>query len=226
MLSVREGESPGGAMALFSMYEGKLIRLTDDRGNTVAGVADTFAPEYGLRAFGVEEEGIRIGGYAVCGHQIRKIELLPTCEETAAAISPGRYRHFKGNEYEVIGVARHSETGEPMVVYKALDDEGGVWVCPARMWNETVERDGRTFKRFCRLDRIERVEKYERLFDEVTACPDEEKIRLLEAYCSSGEWREDYEADERGEFPPDLKRGVLSQDGLYDLLDRVKNGRD
>ena len=63
-------------------------------------------------------------------------------------IHPGKYRHFKGNEYEVIGIARHSETTEEMVVYRALYGEGGLWVRPASMWNETVERDGKTFKRF------------------------------------------------------------------------------
>ena len=67
-------------------------------------------------------------------------------------ICPGRYRHFKGNEYEVIGTARHSETLEPMVVYRALYGEGGLWVRPAAMWNETVERDGQTFPRFTRID--------------------------------------------------------------------------
>lgn len=60
----------------------------------------------------------------------------------------GRYRHFKGNEYEVIGVARHSETMEELVVYRALYGEGGLWVRPASMWNETVLRDGKTYKRF------------------------------------------------------------------------------
>ena len=63
-------------------------------------------------------------------------------------IKPGRYRHFKGNEYEVIGLARHSETQEEMVVYRALYGDFGLWVRPARMWNETVERDGKTFRRF------------------------------------------------------------------------------
>ena len=63
-------------------------------------------------------------------------------------IKPGRYRHFKGNEYEVIGLARHSETQEEMVVYRALYGDFGLWVRPARMWNETVERDGKTFHRF------------------------------------------------------------------------------
>ena len=63
-------------------------------------------------------------------------------------IKPGRYRHFKGREYEVIGLARHSETQEEMVVYRALYGDFGLWVRPAQMWNETVERDGKTFRRF------------------------------------------------------------------------------
>lgn len=63
-------------------------------------------------------------------------------------IKPGRYRHFKGNEYEVLYIAKHSETLEPMVVYRALYGERGVWVRPAGMWNETVERDGKMIKRF------------------------------------------------------------------------------
>lgn len=63
-------------------------------------------------------------------------------------IKKGRYRHFKGNEYEVIGTARHSETTEEYVVYKALYGDGGLWIRPKEMWNETVERDGKTFKRF------------------------------------------------------------------------------
>lgn len=64
------------------------------------------------------------------------------------SIKPGRYRHFKGKEYEVLGVARHSETDEELVVYRALYGDFGLWVRPARMWNETVERDGKTFRRF------------------------------------------------------------------------------
>ena len=63
-------------------------------------------------------------------------------------IIPGRYRHFKGNEYEVLYIAKHSETLEPMVVYRALYGERGIWVRPAFMWNETVTRDGKTYKRF------------------------------------------------------------------------------
>lgn len=63
-------------------------------------------------------------------------------------IKPGKYRHFKGNEYEVLGIANHSETMEEMVVYRALYGEQGLWVRPASMWNETVERDGKCYQRF------------------------------------------------------------------------------
>ena len=63
-------------------------------------------------------------------------------------IKLGKYRHFKGMEYEVIGIAKHSETLEPMVVYRALYGEGGLWVRPAAMWQETVTRDGVTAPRF------------------------------------------------------------------------------
>ena len=142
-------------------------------------------------------------------------------EEAVRTILPGRYRHFKGKEYEVICIARHSETEEPMVVYQALYGDGGVWCRPAEMWNERITRNGVPYRRFYRLDRIERVERYERLFDEATVSHDPEKLRRLDAYYTSGEWREDYEADENGELPPDLKRGVLSQDALYDLLESV-----
>ena len=72
--------------------------------------------------------------------------------DRAAEIAPGRYRHFKGGEYEVLAVARHSETGEAMVVYRALYGERGLWVRPAEMWNEVLTRDGRTFRRFERVE--------------------------------------------------------------------------
>ncbi len=63
-------------------------------------------------------------------------------------LKPGKYRHFKGNYYELIGTARHSETLEPMVVYRALYGEGGLWVRPAAMWSETVNKDGYQGPRF------------------------------------------------------------------------------
>ena len=64
------------------------------------------------------------------------------------AIKPGRYRHFKGNEYEVIGLARDSESMQPMVVYRALYGEGGLWVRSAEMFGEVIQRDGVAVQRF------------------------------------------------------------------------------
>lgn len=63
-------------------------------------------------------------------------------------LKPGVYRHFKGNLYRLITVARHSETLEEMVVYQALYGEGGYWVRPAAMWDEHVEKNGYSGPRF------------------------------------------------------------------------------
>lgn len=67
-------------------------------------------------------------------------------------IKLGRYRHFKGNEYEVIAIAKHSETLEDMVVYKALYGNNDIWVRPSDMWNEAVVRDGKEYQRFTYID--------------------------------------------------------------------------
>ena len=67
-------------------------------------------------------------------------------------IKPGKYRHFKGGEYELIGVASHSETLEPMVVYRALYGDGGLWVRPAAMWTQWVEREDYQGPRFIYLE--------------------------------------------------------------------------
>ena len=63
----------------------------------------------------------------------------------------GRWQHFKGKCYRVLAIARHSETLEPMVVYQALYGDGGIWVRPASMWKETVEKDGLILPRFTYL---------------------------------------------------------------------------
>ena len=63
-------------------------------------------------------------------------------------LKPGLYRHFKGNLYRLLYVAKHSETLEPMVVYQALYGDQGIWVRPASMWSERVERDGYCGPRF------------------------------------------------------------------------------
>ena len=155
-----------------------------------------------------------------------------TFEEAVTAIPVGHYRHFKGSYYKVLAIARHSETSGPMVVYRALYGEGGIWVRPAEMWNEAVTRDGKTVPRFRRISREQRIAFYEGIFEELRATDPaagisgelQSKCRFLEEYYTSGEWREDYEADEAGQLPPDLKRGVLSQDGVFNLLERLKEG--
>ena len=154
-----------------------------------------------------------------------------TFEDVAVVVPPGLYRHFKGNYYRVLYVARHSETMEPIIVYRALYGDGGVWVRPADMWNEAVERDGKIYQRFRPLSAQERVAFYEQIFDELSMAVQEKavltnelkgKLQLLEEYYTSGEWRADYEADEAGLFPVDLKRGVLSQDEVYNLLELLQ----
>ncbi len=69
-------------------------------------------------------------------------------QQKGSGITPGRYRHYKGGEYQVIGVARHSETEEQLVVYRPLYGEGDLWVRPLDMFLETVEVDGRPVPRF------------------------------------------------------------------------------
>lgn len=71
---------------------------------------------------------------------------LPPLPETR----PGRYRHYKGGEYEVVGVVRHSETLEPMVLYRPLYNDSGLWVRPYDMFFGTVTVDGRVQPRFAR----------------------------------------------------------------------------
>ena len=74
-------------------------------------------------------------------------------------LKPGKYRHFKGNEYELLFLATHSETGEQMVVYRALYGDGGFWVRPASMWTENVERCGYSGPRFYPTEEEKRKEK-------------------------------------------------------------------
>ncbi len=71
---------------------------------------------------------------------------------SSPAAMPGRYRHFKGGEYECFGIALHSETLQPMVTYRALYGSGGLWVRPAAMWCETVSTAEGERPRFMRID--------------------------------------------------------------------------
>lgn len=67
-------------------------------------------------------------------------------------IKLGKYRHFKGNEYEVLGFAKHSETLEDMVIYRALYGEYGIWVRPVSMWCQTVINNGISISRFTYIE--------------------------------------------------------------------------
>lgn len=73
---------------------------------------------------------------------------LPALPDTPT----GRYRHYKGGEYEVVGTVRHSETLEPLVLYRTLYGEGGLWVRPHAMFFSEVEVEGRRLARFQRID--------------------------------------------------------------------------
>lgn len=74
-------------------------------------------------------------------------------EEAVQTIPLGKYRHYKGNEYNVLKISKHSETLEPMVVYEALYGDHEIWVRPAKMWNEEIiTKDGETVKRFTKID--------------------------------------------------------------------------
>ncbi|HET8848405.1 MAG TPA: DUF1653 domain-containing protein [Marinobacter sp.] len=72
--------------------------------------------------------------------------------ERKLPVTPGRYRHYKGKDYDVIGVARHSETEEPLVVYRCLYGDYSLWVRPLAMFQETVDVAGEQVPRFARLD--------------------------------------------------------------------------
>lgn len=75
------------------------------------------------------------------------------CESVSVDLFPeGYYRHYKGNIYELMNIAMHSETLEPMVVYRALYGNRGIWVRPASMWNQTVEIGGEQVKRFTLIE--------------------------------------------------------------------------
>ena len=65
------------------------------------------------------------------------------------------YRHFKGNIYKVLHIAKHSETLEDIVVYQAMYGEKGIWVRPKKMFEEVIERDGKTFRRFSPISKEE-----------------------------------------------------------------------
>lgn len=93
----------------------------------------------------INRNGIALGAGKSNNLVMRDVEPLST---EARSLKPGIYEHFKGNRYEVLGVARHSETLEELVVYRALYGDHALWVRPLKMFTETVEHDGKTVQRF------------------------------------------------------------------------------
>ena len=89
--------------------------------------------------------GLAEGGATAALNAMSDLPPLPS-EPT-----PGLYRHYKGNEYRVLGLARHTETHEPLAVYQALYGAKGLWVRPVAMFGESVELGGRTVPRFERI---------------------------------------------------------------------------
>jgi hypothetical protein len=94
-----------------------------------------------------KSSGIQRGGSMIVA-VVRLSDSHLRARQRMAEIQPGRYRHYKGNEYTVLGVARHSETLEELVVYRQEYGERGLWVRPAAMFAETVEVEGETVPRF------------------------------------------------------------------------------
>lgn len=79
---------------------------------------------------------------------------------TEQELPPGRYRHYKGGEYEVVGVARHSESDEQLVVYRCLYDNNSLWVRPLSMFVEKIMIEGREISRFVRIDTADGAGQY------------------------------------------------------------------
>ena len=91
---------------------------------------------------------------AVVSKPVEVKEVNTTCPECSALedVHLGKYRHFKGNEYEVIGFAKHSETEEKLVLYKSVQNSDDVWARPYDMFKETVEHNGKKVNRFTPLN--------------------------------------------------------------------------
>lgn len=130
--------------------EGSCQKLTD------ALTGDIFDVENGWANIPIPQNDARIlvlnnGEFTLTLPQGKPIEQKSPKNAAPLTVTPGRYRHFKGNEYEVTGIATHSETGEKLVVYKALYGEQGLWVRPYDMFIETVEQNGQRVPRFTKL---------------------------------------------------------------------------
>ena len=142
----------------------------------------------------------------------------------------GVYRHFKGKRYELIDFARHSETQEWMVVYRALYGDGGLWVRPLSMWSERIERDGRSFTRFIPEEEYSPAQE-DPLYDQLVPPPEPEPpIDAGVAFGDPGM----YESAPLADAPIEDKHALLKRvygydsfrEGQEEVIDAILNGRD
>ena len=145
----------------------------------------------------------------------------------------GFYRHFKGKRYELIDFAKHSETLEPMVIYRALYGEQGLWVRPLSMWSEQVERDGVVYTRFLPEEEYLRLHAPEEFaaFDDVPP-PEEAPPEFPEEFIPPDDWAEPVPVSlepAAGDKLDVLKRvyGYDSfREGQAEVIDAILAGRD
>ena len=132
-------------------------KLTDVlNGNEVFdcnGWCEIFMPPYSARVLVVNDGSFRLDEEApAAAAPVKKAKNHSKKELKEEAVTLGRYRHFKGNEYEVIGFAKHSETEEKLVLYRSTQNPEEVWARPYDMFKEIITRDGKQVRRFTKLD--------------------------------------------------------------------------
>ena len=187
----------------------------------------------------LEEDGL-VWGYAYAGPFVGRAAYRFSCEVSIYLDHKARGRGYGRRLYEALeeelskrGIRNlYACIGDPIIEDETLTRQSEEF--HGHMGYVKVgefHRCGYKFRRWYNMiwmekfiaedlqEQIDRIRRYESLFDQALARPEEETLRLLEEYYSSGLWLADYTADEKGLLPPDLKRGVLSQDGLYDLLE-------
>ena len=132
-------------------YNGKLTDVLDNnRMFDASGWTEVDMKPYSARILVVNDGNFKLDLSEET--QTKSVESTPKAEEmTNEDINIGRYRHFKGGVYDVIGFAKHSETGEKLVIYKSAENPDDVWARPYDMFAEIIDRDGQKIKRFAKM---------------------------------------------------------------------------
>lgn len=129
--------------------------LNDNEVIDVNGYYEIPMKPYSTRILVVNDGSFKVDFDGDCGAKVpvkpEKTDILEKAVERLKEVKIGRYRHFKGNEYQVISIAKHSETGEPLVIYESVDNEHNVWARPYDMFTDVVEYNGQKVLRFTPL---------------------------------------------------------------------------